>query len=100
MKKIIFTGILLIFIIASCAEDENEFMSNGTITGIDFRECSCCGGYFIAIKDSTYRFYTLPVGSEVALENPVFPIYVKLDWAKADTACLGDEIKVFRIKKR
>jgi len=100
MKKIIFAGVFIILIISSCSTDENEFMSNGTISGIDFRKCSCCGGYFIDINDSTYRFYTLPTGSEVTLENPVFPIYVKLDWAKADTVCLGDEIKVLNIKLR
>ncbi|HCY76323.1 MAG TPA: hypothetical protein DHV28_10410 [Ignavibacteriales bacterium] len=100
MKKIIFAGILLLICFSSCTEDENLFMSNGTITGIDIRECSCCGGYFIDINDSTYRFYTIPAGSDVQLQNPNFPIYVKLDWAKADTVCLGDEIKVLRIGKR
>jgi hypothetical protein len=100
MKIIIFTSVFIILIISSCSTDENEFMSNGIISGIDFRKCSCCGGYFIDINDSTYRFYTLPTGSEVTLENPVFPIYVKLDWAKADAVCLGDEIKVLNIKLR
>lgn len=100
MKKTIFVGILLIIGILSCTEDENMFMSNGVITDIDFRECSCCGGFFIDINDSTYRFFTIPEGSNLSLENPVFPIYVKLDWAKADTLCLGDEIKVLRIEKR
>jgi hypothetical protein len=100
MKSIIFIGVILLLCFSSCSEDGSEFMSNGTITGIDFRECVCCGGYFIEINDSTYRFYTMPSGSDVPLENPVFPIYVKLDWAKADTVCLGDEIKVLRIEKR
>ena len=100
MNKLFFIGILLLIGISSCSEDENEFMNNGIITGIDFRECSCCGGYFIDIKDSTYRFFTIPTGSDVSLENPVFPIYVKLDWAKADSVCLGDEIKVIKIKLR
>ena len=100
MKRLLFVGMILLMCISSCTEDTNEFMSDGTITGIDFRECFCCGGYFIEINDSTYRFYKLPSGSDVPLENPVFPIYVKLDWAKADTVCLGDEIKVLNIKLR
>jgi len=100
MKSIIFIGVILFLGVPSCSEDGSEFMNNGTITGIDFRECVCCGGYFIDINDSTYRFFTLPANSEVSLDNPVFPIYVKLDWAKADTVCLGDEIKVLRIQKR
>ena len=73
-------------------------MSKGTITGIDFRECVCCCGYFIDINDSTYRFFTIPTRSDVSLENPVFPIYVELDWTIADSVCLGDEIKVLNIK--
>ena len=100
MKSIILIGVILLLAFSSCSEDGNEFMNNGTITGIDFRECVCCGGYYIDINDSTYRFFTLPANSEVPLDNPVFPIYVKLDWAKADTVCLGDEIKVLKIKKR
>ena len=100
MKRMMFFGILLLMCISSCTEDENNYMNNGTITGIDFRECACCGGYFIDINDSTYRFFNLPSGSEIKLDNPIFPIYVKLDWAKADTVCLGDEIKVLRIARR
>ena len=100
MKSIIFIGVILLLSFSSCSEDGSEFMSNGTITGIDFRECVCCGGYYIDINDSTYRFFTLPINSEVPLDNPVFPIYVKLDWAKADTICLGDEIKVLTRQKR
>jgi hypothetical protein len=100
MKRIMLVGIFLIIGFSSCTEDENNYMNNGTITGVDFRECACCGGYFIDIKDSTYRFFDLPGGSDVNLQNPIFPIYVKLDWAEADTVCLGDEIKVLRIEKR
>jgi len=100
MKRIILVGIFLILGFSSCTEDENEFMSNGTITGFDSRECVCCGGYFIVINDSTYRFFELPSGSKINLDNPTFPIYVKLNWAKADNVCLGDEIKVLRIEKR
>ncbi len=100
MKKIIIVGIFLILGFSSCTEDANEFMSNGVITGWDPRMCMCCGGYYINIDSSTYRFYRLPDGSKIDLENPTFPIYVKLDWAKADNVCLGDEIKVLRIELR
>jgi hypothetical protein len=100
MKKILLAGILLFIIVLSCNENENDFMSKGVITGIDFRECSCCGGYFIDINDSTYRFKSLPANSQMIIDHPVFPIFVKLDWAMEDTLCLGDEIKVFRIDLR
>jgi hypothetical protein len=98
MKSLIFIGMLLLIGISSCTEEENEYLSNGTITGFDARMCVCCGGYFIDINDSTYRFYELPESSDVDLINAIFPIYVKLDWTKADNVCLGDEIKVIRIK--
>lgn len=100
MKKIIYAAVVLMILAIACNENENKYRDYGTITGIDFRECFCCGGYFIEIRDSTYRFLNLPAGSDIGLENAKFPVYVKLDWQIADSLCLGDEIKVFRIAKR
>ena len=101
MKIIIIFSVLLITLsIASCSSEEDEFRSNGTITGYDVRECSCCGGFYIEIDNTTYRFYDLPKNSRLNLDNPTFPIYVKLDWNKDANACLGDEIIVSRIEKR
>jgi len=100
MLKKIFTCIVLLMSLWFCSEQEDEYTSTGIITGIDVRECSCCGGYFIEIADSTYRFYNIPSGSKLNLENPDFPVYVKLDWHEDPDACLGDEIIVTRIEKR
>ena len=101
MKKIITVALLIIALSSvSCSLGGDDSMSNGTITGIDIRECACCGGFFIEIDNVTYRFYDVPANSELNLENPTFPIYVKLDWAKDANACLGDEIIVFRIEER
>ena len=100
MLKKIFTCIVLVMSLWFCSEQEDEYASTGIITGIDVRECSCCGGYFIEIADSTYRFYNIPPGSKLNLENPDFPVYVKLDWHEDPNACLGDEIIVNRIEKR
>ena len=101
MKLLIILSALLISLsISSCSPEEDEFRSNGTITGYDTRECSCCGGFYIEIDNVTYRFYDLPSNSSLNLENPTFPIYVKLDWTKDTNACLGDEIIVSRIEKR
>ena len=100
--RIIIIGWALLFAIsiASCSMDEDEFRSDGTITGYDIRECSCCGGFFIEIDNVTYRFLDLPNNSTLNPDNPTFPIYVKLDWTKDANACLGDEIIVSRIEKR
>lgn len=96
MKKLIIIA-AVIFSVIACSENEDKFTSEGLITGIDTRECSCCGGYFIEIKDSTYRFYELPNERNFNLDYPVFPIPVKLDWKQAANQCLGDEIEVIRI---
>lgn len=100
MKKIIFVCVMILLIFLACSEDENDVMSNGIITGVDSWEYLCCGGYFIDINSSTYRFRLLPAGSNVIRENPIFPIYVKLDWAIEDSLCLGDEVRVFKIQLR
>ena len=101
MKKIILGSALLIIIAISCTQvEDKQYASEGVITAIDIRECSCCGGYFIEIGDSTYRFLSLPPGSDVNLEKGDFPINVKLDWKTSPSVCLGDEIEVIRIALR
>jgi hypothetical protein len=99
MKRIITIGIILLIFSLSCSMEEDSFKSKGTITGVDIRECSCCGGYFIDIDKITYRFFEVPQGSEINLTNPVFPISVQLDWNPDPNACLGDEIIVTRLKE-
>jgi hypothetical protein len=79
---------------------EDGYQSNGVVTGIDFRECACCGGYFIDIENNRHRFYKVPDDSRLNLENQAFPIYVKLDWTVDPNACLGDEIIVLRIEEQ
>ncbi len=102
MKKIITAALLLIVLcFISCSLGEaGSTTSNGTITGPDVRECACCGGFYIEIDNVNYRFYNVPPNSNLNLENPTFPIYVKLEWAKDANACLGDEIIVVRIEER
>ena len=100
MKKRLIIGTVVVFSIAACSLSEDEFRSNGTITGFDLRECSCCGGYYIDIDEQTNRFYTIPDDSKLNLVNPVFPINVKLDWSNDPNACLGDEIIVLKIEER
>lgn len=100
MLKKICVVVFLLVMVFSCSVQEDEFRSEGIITGYDTRECGCCGGYFIEIEDSTYRFYNVPVGSKLNLNNPEFPVYVKLDWQKDPNTCLGDEIIVQRIEER
>lgn len=98
MKVQIFATVIIFLVLASCMKD-NDFGQRGTITDIDLRECLCCGGWFININDSTYRFYQLPDKNNIGLENAFFPVEVILTWKKDPNACLGDEIIILRIEK-
>lgn len=94
--------VILFFYMNSCenSSDNNEYYRyNGIITGYDLMECACCGGWFIKISDSTYRFFDLPEGNNIDFEKDTLPLKVKLDWKKSSSPCLGDEIIIIRIKK-
>ena len=75
-------------------------MHEGKITGCDFRECMCCGGWYIEINNNTYRFNNLPVNSNIDLQHEPFPIHVEVIWEKDVHGCLGDEILIDYIKKK
>ena len=75
-------------------------MSEGKITGLNPRECMCCGGWNIEINNSTFRFYNLPENSNIDLLHESMPLYVELVWKKDKNGCLGDEILIDYIKKR
>ena len=97
MLRMIAAFIFILIFSVSCSMEEDSYKSTGIITGYDMSECACCGGYFIDIERNTYRFYNIPPNSNLSLDNPVFPIYVNLDWNPDPNACLGDEIIVTRI---
>lgn len=104
MKSVFYTFIIFLTITFSdCSNTTdnigNEYKSIGIITGYDLRECACCGGWFIAISDSIYRFYELPKENNIDFEKDTLPMKVKLDWKKSPSLCIGDEIIVIRIKK-
>lgn len=105
MKTNLIIVISIVMLLVSCITDDTgnpygEYKSTGSITGYDMRECSCCGGYFIAIEGVQYRFQSLPSGSSLVLDHAQFPIEVLLDWDKQKNPCMGDEITVIRIKKK
>ena len=94
IKNILSLLILLVFTLSieSC-RDETIWMNDAEITGYDYRECACCGGYFIDIADETYRFYEIPEGSSLEINTEtIFPISVQVNWHEMENACMGDEI--------
>lgn len=75
-------------------------MDPGIITGLDPRDCMCCGGWFIRIKDTTYRFDQVPADCKIDFSTVTYPLNVRLEWKKKDTTCLGDEIWVLKLVLR
>ena len=98
MKKLILAFGVLLLTFSSCTKDY-KYQSEGIITGQDGRYCACCGGWFIEIEETTYRFYELPINSGIKLDKDNFPIQVQLNWDLKDNACMGDEIIVSGISE-
>jgi hypothetical protein len=99
MKKTLLLVLLITFTLISCKKDPpTEY--NGTLTGYDMRECACCGGIFIEIDKSIYRFENLPPNSGIDLTVDTFPINVVVEWHKKSPQCMGDEIIIDKIRKR
>ena len=95
----IFTILFFAGINFSCKENEYNFQSSAVITGVDVRDCMCCGGYFIDIEDSTYNFNVLPANSDIDLTMENFPVSVKLDWDYANKCGDIQYIEISRIEK-
>ncbi|MCX6233694.1 MAG: hypothetical protein NT175_03075 [Bacteroidetes bacterium] len=91
MKKLIIICCILLLTLIACKKD-NHLMYEGKITGFDASKCMCCGGWFIEINNTTFRFYNLPENSNLDLWNEPLPIYVEVVWKKDEKGCLGDEI--------
>lgn len=77
--------------------DDTGAWDDGVILGVDYRECVCCGGWFIEIGEDTLRAQVFPDDFEV---GDRYPIPVRLRWEPDPTPCLGDEIIVFEIERR
>ena len=99
MRTILISSMILVFIMTSCEKNQG-FMSQGIITKPDFRKCMCCGGFFIDIEDSVYRFDQWPDDFTFNWETDTFPIEVYLNWQIDSILCLGDEILVSRMRRK
>ncbi len=105
MKKLLIIILASIAILTSCIIDDPStpgegFKSEGIITGVDVRDCMCCGGWFITIGNNQYNFNSLPENSRLSLENEQFPVHVLLDWKPAEGPCSYNQIIVTRIQKK
>ena len=99
MKKQSFVYLFILLLLIACKKEAVKY-DNGTITGPDQRECVCCGGWFVVINDSTWRFMDAPQDSDIDLITVTFPVTVELQWEKDPDACLPDEILVSYLRKK
>ena len=102
-KRVLLYGIIALITI-TCNNKEDikpiyEYKDSGVITGADMSLCPCCGGWFIEIDNTTYRFLKLPDNCNFNMANQTFPFDVKIDWENDPNACFGDEIIVMKIEK-
>lgn len=80
---------------------ENE----AVITGYDFSECVCCGGYIISIVNNPpygQDFLATDLPANMQLQpNFIYPVYVKMKWQVADSPDCGSRyIKVISMQKK
>ena len=101
MRTKFLLGAFLMISLFGCEKpNTSDFQSTGIITGVDYKMCACCGGWYIQIDNVTYEFETLPAGSAFDLQNVTFPIMVKLDWQlSTKPACPDKKIDILRIVK-
>jgi hypothetical protein len=97
MKQFFVIAVLLSLAVACAKEDKT--LDSAIITGLDPRDCMCCGGWFIEINDTTRRFDQLPADCLIDFTAASYPMKVRAEWKKKDTLCLGDEIRLIRLIK-
>lgn len=100
IEKMFYSVLLFFVLLGSCEKEENAYQSTAVITGPDLGQCICCGGYFIAIKDSTYNFDSLPIDSDIDLSSAIFPLSVKLDWLYERKCADNQYIEIVRIEEQ
>ena len=100
MKLKLFITFILAVLISCTSNTENECMDDATIIGSDYRECMCCGGWFIEIGEDTLRFDSLPEGSKIVIKDYELPLAVRVEWDARENPCLGDEIDIIKMTLR
>ena len=86
---------MLIFLLISCSKSE-KYQAEGTITGIDYTMCACCGGVILEVKNmpGNFRIDSLPFMPFQKLYNLGFPKTIQFNYSRIDS-CAG--IKRFTI---
>lgn len=91
--------ILTSILVVSC--EKTKYDSVGTITGADMTLCACCGGYFIVIENTKYRFDKNELPKGFSFNDEQIPLNVKLNFELNAGVCSGNNwINITRIKKQ
>ena len=91
MKKVLLALCLMTGLVF-CQKDNTKYQSKGLITGPDIRMCACCGGWFITIDSTTYRFDSLPENATIDLQKVTFPVKVLLNWSLSSRPVCSEKI--------
>lgn len=91
----IFIPGLLLFLLTSCYKSKT-YQAEGTLKGVDYAMCVCCGGVILEVKDmpGNFRIDSLPFMSAQKLYNLNFPKTIQFNYSGIDS-CAG--IRRFRI---
>jgi len=106
LSSILYVSLIILSLtILTCNNDE-PFMSNAEIIGVEAKECACCGGTEITIDNvlnpngKTY-FLVEELPADFYLgDKPTFPVKIKIDWKKDTTHCSGNYIDITKIARR
>ena len=93
----------LILTAGSCRKAD-KYTSDAIITGFDLRKCMCCGGLMITFNGEPRPyvgdFKLIDNSADLGISiNETFPIYVNVEWISDPYKCLGNYIKVTKLKR-
>jgi len=88
--------VFIVFFQASCSKSKT-FQAEGTLTGVDYAMCPCCGSVILEVKDmpGNYRIDSLPFMPVQKLYSLTFPQTIQFNYSRIDS-CAG--IKRFTIQ--
>ncbi|NND32153.1 MAG: hypothetical protein HKN76_06135 [Saprospiraceae bacterium] len=104
MKHLLIYSLLTtmsVFVMWACCKDHDDDIPHchqtAVILGADFRDCVCCGGWFIRYQGDTVRA-TLPAEFVATFSMEDLPLTVFLEIRDVDQPCLGDEVEVLCVR--
>ncbi len=99
MKAKFFLLLISLLLILSCEKEKYE--STGIIIGADMSLCACCGGYFIDITGTQYRFEKSELPTGFTFDDNLLPLTIELNWDSKTDGCKDSNwINILKIRKK